>query len=250
MSSKPTFNFCQFPETKHCSEDGLLASGGDLSADMLLSAYSQGIFPWYSKGQPILWWSPSPRMVIYPSQIKINRSMRKVIKNKGFRFSCNRDFAQVISLCACERISKHDDPQSMDQEAEPDTWITDEMKDAYINLHRLGFAHSIEIWLDEELVGGLYGLIVGSVFFGESMFSRVSNASKAALIMLSRFLEQQQFSLIDCQVSNPHLSSLGAVEIERDEFEKHLELSKFGQNDPKFAEKFETFVSIDAIRKL
>ncbi|MDR9469296.1 leucyl/phenylalanyl-tRNA--protein transferase [Marinospirillum sp.] len=190
--------------------NGLLAFGGDLSAERLLLAYSKGIFPWFSEGEPILWWSPAPRMVLFPEQIKIHRSLRKRLKRDDFQITFDQNFPQVIHLCAQLRQNREG------------TWITPEMQAAYIELHQRGFAHSVEVWQDNELVGGLYGLALGRVFFGESMFSRVSDASKVALVALAQRLEELNFQLIDCQVYSPHLASLGAREIERDEFLRHL----------------------------
>lgn len=191
--------------------NGLLAFGGDLSAERLLLAYSQGIFPWFSEGEPILWWSPAPRMVLFPKQIKIHRSLRKRLKRGDFQITFDQDFAQVIALCAQLRQNREG------------TWITPEMQAAYLELHQRGFAHSVEVWQGAELVGGLYGLALGQVFFGESMFSRVSDASKVALVALAQRLDALNFELIDCQVYSPHLASLGAREIERDEFLRFLE---------------------------
>lgn len=195
--------------------NGLLAFGGDLSPERLLLAYRQGIFPWFSEGEPILWWSPAPRMVLFPEQIKIRRSLRKRLKRNDFQWTFDQDFEQVIRLCAQLR---------QDQEG---TWITDAMQAAYIALHQSGFAHSVEVWQEGRLVGGLYGLALGRVFFGESMFSRVSDASKVALVGLAQQLEALNFIMIDCQVYSDHLASLGAQEIERDEF---LSLLKQGVN--------------------
>lgn len=186
--------------------NGLLAFGGDLQPERLLLAYSKGIFPWFSEGEPILWWSPAPRMVLFPKEIKISRSLRKRLKKDELRVTFNRQFAQVIHLCAELRQNREG------------TWISSEMKKAYTDLHHQGKAHSVEVWQENELVGGLYGLALGKVFFGESMFSRVSDASKVALVALARRLEALEFDLIDCQVYSPHLASLGAREIGREEF--------------------------------
>ena len=191
---------------------GLLAVGGDLSPQRLLLAYRQGIFPWYSQGEPLLWWAPAPRMVLYPDAIKISRSLGKRLRRQDFALSWNRCFAQVIHACAAS-WAKQDG-----------TWITPEMQEAYINLHQLGYAHSVEVWQDEQLVGGLYGIALGGVFFGESMFSRVSDASKVALVTLAQHLEQVGFGLIDCQVYSPHLASMGAQEIEREVFLASLQM--------------------------
>lgn len=186
--------------------NGLLCAGGELVPEILLSAYSQGIFPWFDDDQPILWWSPDPRMVIELDAFKPSRSLRKLLRRGGFTFSLDTSFAQVIEGCAAPR---NDDAG---------TWITGDMQNAYTALHNLGFAHSVEVWQDGALVGGLYGVAIGKQFFGESMFSKVSNASKAALSTLAKQLRRWDFALVDCQVANPHLESLGAVEIARSDF--------------------------------
>lgn len=186
--------------------DGLLCAGGDLSVDRLLDAYSQGIFPWYSEGDPILWWSPDPRMVLAPSEIKINRSLAKVIRNGGMEVRFNTAFEDVINACAAPR---DDDGGS---------WIIPEMIEAYIRLHQAGYALSAETWKAGKLVGGLYGVRIGRMFFGESMFSLESNASKVAFAALCEKLEQENVGLIDCQMKTSHLASLGAYEISRREF--------------------------------
>jgi len=183
-----------------------LCAGGDLVPEILLSAYSQGIFPWFDDDQPILWWSPDPRMVIELDAFEPSRSLRKLLRRGGFTFSLDTSFAQVIQSCAAPR---NDDAG---------TWITGEMQNAYTALHDLGFAHSVEVWQDGVLVGGLYGVAIGKQFFGESMFSKVSNASKAALSTLAKQLRRWDFALVDCQIANPHLESLGAVEIARSDF--------------------------------
>ncbi len=188
------------------SPDGLLAIGGDLSRHRLLSAYQKGIFPWYNQGQPIMWWSPDPRCVFELDTISISRSLKKTLRNKKIIVTLNKDFRKVIGGCAAPRIN-------LDE-----TWISNQISEAYINLHQSGFAHSVECWIDEQLVGGLYGLAIGKVFFGESMFSRVSDASKVALIYLACFLRSQSFRLIDCQIHSDHLSRLGAVNIPRKSF--------------------------------
>ncbi|MDO8270723.1 MAG: leucyl/phenylalanyl-tRNA--protein transferase [Gammaproteobacteria bacterium] len=186
--------------------DGLLAVGGDLRPERLRRAYEQGIFPWYSDDQPILWWSPSIRMVLAPEELHISRSMRKVLHNQQFRISFDTAFRQVIGQCASVR------------EAGPGTWITTEMQEAYCELHAQHIAHSVEVWEHDTLVGGLYGIAMGQLFFGESMFSLRDNASKAALIVLARQLQQWGYRLIDCQVPSEHLRSLGAKEMPRKAF--------------------------------
>ncbi len=186
--------------------DGLLALGGDLSPERLLSAYRLGIFPWYSEGQPILWWSPDPRMVLQPAALKISRSLRKTLRQAPFRISLDEDFPAVMAACAGPRA----DSQG--------TWITDDIHSAYQHLHALGYAHSVEAWQDGQLVGGLYGVALGRIFFGESMFARVSDASKVAFAHLVRQLQRWGYELIDCQVYTGHLASLGARPMPRKEF--------------------------------
>jgi len=197
-------------ETALVEPNGLLAAGGDLSAERLLSAYRRGIFPWYSPGEPLLWWSPDPRMVLFPSEVKISRSLKRKLKSANYEVRLDSAFAEVISACAGPR------------EDGAGTWISTEMQTAYRRLHQLGYAHSVETWADQDqgkaLVGGLYGVAIGSVFFGESMFSRVSDASKIALAHLCRLLERRGFAVIDCQMNTAHLATLGAREIPRKEF--------------------------------
>ncbi len=187
--------------------EGLLAVGGDLSSERLLLAYQSGIFPWFNEDSLILWWSPDPRMVLLPNKIKISKSMRKVLDGKQFRLTKNTQFETVIDQCA---LSPRKDQHG--------TWITQSMKEAYKRLHELGIAKSYEVWEGNELVGGLYGIDLGHVFCGESMFSKVSNASKFAFIKLAQELERKNYKLIDCQVYTPHLESLGAEEMPREEF--------------------------------
>ncbi|MBL7049372.1 MAG: leucyl/phenylalanyl-tRNA--protein transferase [Nitrospira sp.] len=198
-----------FPPATHAEDNGLLAVGGDLSAERIMAAYSLGIFPWYSMDDPILWWSPDPRLILSPTDLKVSRSLRQVIKSDIFTVTLDRAFESVINECATVHQHNHGD-----------TWITDEMIDAYIELHRLGHAHSVECWSDEKLVGGLYGISMGSVFFGESMFMKKSNASKVAFVKLVQQLQRWGFSIIDCQVTTSHLQSFGAQEIPRKEFLK------------------------------
>jgi leucyl/phenylalanyl-tRNA--protein transferase len=193
-----------FPDPSLAEEDGLLAVGGDLSTHRLLLAYHNGIFPWYSDDTPILWYSPHERFVLFPDELKISKSMRRALRSERFRVTNDQNFAGVIN--ACSTVNRKD---------QPGTWITADMKDAYIRLYREGYAHSVEAWEDEKLVGGLYGVRVGEVFCGESMFSKVSNASKAALISLSN---TGNYKLIDCQVYTEHLESMGARMINREEY--------------------------------
>ena len=190
--------------------DGLLAIGGNLAAERLLRAYLAGIFPWYSEGQPILWWSPDPRFVLFPAQLKVARSLRKARRGQTFRITLDQDFDAVIRACAAPRPGSDG------------TWITPAMATAYQKLHELGFAHSAETWQGDTLVGGLYGVAIGRVFFGESMFTRVSNASKVAFVALVEQLQAWNFPLVDCQVYTRHLASLGAEFIDRRDYLVHL----------------------------
>ena len=196
-----------FPDPYEAPDDYPLAYGGDLSIDRLLFAYSNGIFPWYSEGEPILWWSPNPRMVLFPSDLKVSRSLRKVIKNKGFEVKFDTNFEKVINMCA-----------TVYRKGQDGTWITPEMIEAYVQLHKAGFAHSVETYLNGKLVGGLYGVSIGRTFFGESMFHLVSNASKVAFVYLIERLKKWQFDMIDCQQSSQHMANFGAVEIPRNKF--------------------------------
>lgn len=195
-----------FPPVHLAEPDGLLAVGGDLSTERLLLAYRQGIFPWY-EGQHILWWCPNPRFIITPGTLKVSKSMKQLFKKEAFTFTINKAFTEVISNC-----------KSIDRPGQSGTWITNAVKEAYTRLHRLGVAHSAEVWLNNELVGGLYGIRMGKVFFGESMFSKVSNASKYAFISYVHLLQQEGVQLIDCQVYTEHLESLGARMIPREDF--------------------------------
>lgn len=199
--------------------DGLLAAGGDLSVARLSRAYQLGIFPWFEEGQPILWWSPDPRSVIFPDQFKASRSLARLLRKNKFEVRRDTAFNQVIDACSESRSYSQG------------TWITDEMKDAYRELHYRGIAHSIECYLDSELVGGLYGIGLGKLFFGESMFHRVSDASKVAFAFLNRLMVSNDCPLIDCQIPNDHLLSLGAHSIPRYEFKRYLQ--KFARHpDP------------------
>lgn len=204
-----------FPPLETADENGLLAIGGDLSPERLMCAYRSGIFPWYNEGEPIIWYSPPDRMVLFPDDLKVSKSMEKVLKSTNFRISFNEHFKEVIYHC-----------KSIDRPGQKGTWITQEMQKAYIELHELGYAKSVEVWLEDRLVGGLYGIDLGHIFTGESMFSLVSNASKAAFIYLTDFLNERNYLLLDCQVYNEHLSSMGAVEIPRDVFMHYLDQQK------------------------
>ena len=200
----------RFPDVSAADSDGLLAIGGNLDVSTLCTAYRRGIFPWYEAGQPLLWWSPDPRMVLPTNGMRVSRSLDKVIRSKFTHLRLNHNFAAVIEECAVS-----DDRRTA-------TWITDAMRDAYLKLHRAGYAHSVEVYREDTLVGGLYGVGIGCMFFGESMFSKVSNASKVALFYLCRHLCAHQLMLIDCQVQSPHLQTLGAFNIERARFIEYV----------------------------
>ncbi|MDG2375870.1 MAG: leucyl/phenylalanyl-tRNA--protein transferase [Woeseiaceae bacterium] len=204
-----------FPDVEQAFDvpDGLLAAGGDLSTARLLSAYSHGIFPWYSDGQPILWWSPNPRCVIYPDRLHVSRRLKRSLRNSALEVSFNQAFKSVIDACA------------EDRRGQDGTWITAEMRDACLRLHKGGWAYSTEVWRGERLVGGLYGLAIGKIFFGESMFSAETNGSKAALIALTSVLLDNNIRLLDCQVESPHLRSMGAEMISRSRFSNELQRS-------------------------
>lgn len=204
----------QFPDTRKALKEpnGLLAAGGDLSADTLLAAYHRGIFPWYQEPDPILWWSPDPRMVLDPREVHISSSMKKMLRKMPFTITCDQAFDKVMQACAGTRNYTDE------------TWISTEIQRAYGALHEQGHAHSVEVWQEGRLIGGLYGVALGSVFFGESMFSQVANASKAGFITLCQVLGNCGVGLVDCQVYTPHLASLGAREIPRNEFERLLKV--------------------------
>ena len=200
-----------FPPVHLAEPDGLLAIGGDLSVDRLLVAYSKGIFPWY-EGKHILWWCPEPRFVLFPCELKVSKSMNKLLRQEAFKFTINKAFEMVISNC-----------RSIKRKGQAGTWITNDVKKAYIDLYKNGFAHSAEVWKDGELVGGLYGVKLGKVFYGESMFTKKPNASKYAFIKFIEYLKNEGIEIIDCQIYTDHLKSLGARMIPRVEFNKYLE---------------------------
>lgn len=198
-----------FPDPRQASKDGLIGIGGDLSPERVLLAYKMGIFPWFEKEQPILWWSPDPRFILYPKKLKVSKSMKQVLRNSDFEVTVNKNFNQVIA--ACSKVKRS---------GQRGTWITENMIEAYIKLHELGYAKSVEVWLDNELVGGLYGVDINNgMFCGESMFTNVSNASKVGFIT---FIQNTNYKLIDCQMYTYHLESLGAEEISRQDFLKFL----------------------------
>lgn len=198
----------RFPPVEHATPEGLLAVGGDLRPERLLEAYRRGIFPWYNPGEPILWWSPDPRAVLFPEKLHVPRSLKKTLRSNIFRVTLDTCFRQVMEQCAGPRP----------QYPEGGTWITDDMLDAYTRLHELGHAHSVETWQNGHLVGGLYGVAIGCAFFAESMFTRVDDASKVALVRLVQQLQTWNFRLIDCQQSSPHVMRFGAEEIPRSDF--------------------------------
>lgn len=203
----------KFPPPHLANAEGILAVGGDLRPERIMLAYHQGIFPWYSDETPILWWSPDPRFVLYPRKLKVSKSTRQLLRKNLFRVTLDTAFEQVISEC-----------QKMPRAGQDGTWITDGLKEAYVSIHEMGFAHSVEVWQGDELVGGLYGVSIGKVYFGESMFSKVSNASKVGFVTLVQQLIRQGIELIDCQVHTDHLKSLGAESISRDRYLAHLDV--------------------------
>lgn len=196
-----------FPPVSYASPEGIVAIGGDLSPERLLLAYRSGIFPWFEDDEPILWWSPPERMVLLFDELKVSKSMRNILNRGTFRVTFNTAFEQVIDNC-----------RNVKRNGQAGTWLTENMVSAYCKLHELGYAKSVEVWQDNKLVGGLYGIDLGHIFCGESMFSKVSNASKVAFIALAKKLQQENYRLLDCQVYNEHLESLGAIEIDRDDF--------------------------------
>ncbi len=200
-------NEISFPDPSTADADGLVAIGGDLSVERLLLAYKMGIFPWYNEDEPILWWSPDPRCVLFPDKLKISKSMKPVINKGEFRFTMNRVFKEVVTLC-----------KTINRKDEQGTWINSDIVEAYIQLHEKGFALSAETWFEGKLVGGLYGVIIGKVFYGESMFSVMPNASKFAFIQLVQKLKKEGLQLIDCQIKSEHLMSLGAELLSRKTF--------------------------------
>lgn len=202
-----------FPPLEHALDNpnGLLAVGGDLGPHRLLDAYRHGIFPWFGPDEPILWWSPNPRMVLFPQEFRISHSLRKTLHKPGYEVRSDTAFEQVMRACAAPRPGQDG------------TWIVEEIIQAYCTLHRLGYAHSVETWMDGELVGGLYGISIGRMFYGESMFSRRTDASKIAIAHLTRQLQRWEYGMIDCQMNTPHLASLGAREIPRSEFVMRLQ---------------------------
>ena len=200
-----------FPPVSEANSDGILAIGGDLSPERLQLAYKSGIFPWFEEGEPVFWWSPNPRMVLFLDELVVSKSMRNILNRNIFKVTFNQNFRAVISNC-----------QKIKREGQNGTWITNDMMEAYCKLHELGIAKSVEVWQNEELVGGLYGIDLGHFFCGESMFSKVPNASKVAFITLANQLKKDNYNLLDCQVYNEHLESLGCREIEREKFMRIL----------------------------
>jgi len=205
-----------FPDPSNADKSGLLAVGGSLTNERLLEAYSKGIFPWYSEGEPVVWWSPDPRVLLFPDNLHISGKMKVILKKEIFKVTINKQFESVINNCSAPR---------KDGEG---TWITDDMKASYKRLYHDGFAHSVEVWKGSDLVGGLYGICFDKMFFGESMFSKISNSSKFGFIKLSQYLRNEEFLFIDCQIDSPHLRSLGAAPVSRDKF---LRMLREGLND-------------------
>lgn len=234
LDNNPSYDFPPL-ELAMQEPDGLLAAGGDLRPERLIKAYQQGIFPWYSPGEPILWWSPDPRFVLHPEQLKVSRSLSKSIRKRPFRVSMDEAFSQVIEQCS-QRPRKGQDG----------TWISSEMLEAYKTLHTLGHAHSVECWHGDQLVGGLYGVHSGAVFCGESMFSRESDASKIALFYLCQFLSARGFRLIDSQVYTPHLERLGSIMIPREAYIKTLQQTTPVEMPPDWSDAFQQFLAEQA----
>ena len=203
-----------FPPIENSTKEGIVAIGGDLSPERLILAYKSGIFPWYSEGEPIIWWSPDPRFVLFPDELIISKSMKKIIKKNIYTTTINKAFKKVISMCRELRIKKEG------------TWITHDILNAYCKMHALGYTHSIETWYNNKLVGGLYGIIIDKFFFGESMFSIMDNASKIALIDLVKKYNNKKFTLVDCQIYSKHLESMGARNIPRNDFLKLISILK------------------------
>ena len=203
----------RFPPVDLANKDGILAYGGDLRTERIMLAYQKGIFPWYSEETPILWWAPDPRFVLFPEDLKVSKSMRKVLRSNEFKITFDTAFHEVLRNC-----------QVMPRDGQDGTWITAELFDAYLEIHQKGFAHSVEVWREGELVGGLFGVSLGGIYFGESMFSKASNASKAGFITLVQKMHQKGIQLVDCQVHTNHLESLGAKHISRDHFTHNLDV--------------------------
>jgi len=201
-----------FPSAREATEEGLIAYGGDLNPNRILRAYREGIFPWFNEGDPILWWSPNPRLLLFPKEFQLNKSFKRVLRNKGFKVKFDNAFEKVITHCG-----------NVPRPGQEGTWLTQEMKEAYMELHDMGFAHSVEVYFENELVGGLYGIAMGGGFFGESMFSLISNASRVSLYALSSLCVEKSYDFIDCQVETPHMIKWGAKTVERNDFLDLLE---------------------------
>jgi len=210
-------NRLAFPDPRLSSDEGLLAVGGDLAPERLILAYSLGIFPWYGSGEPLLWWSPDPRCVILPGEVHVSRRLARTLRQERFAVTCNAAFDRVIAACAATR-----------EHQGAGTWLVPEMQAAFRRLHALGYAHSVEAWQDGELAGGLYGVVLERFFFGESMFQRVPDASKVVLVKLCRYLAAHRFDLLDCQVPNPHLFRMGAIQLSRAAFLDRLRQGGLG----------------------
>ena len=238
-----TIKYIDFPALEHANPDGLLAMGGELDKHTLVSAYAQGIFPWFNDDQPVLWWSPDPRLILKPDEFKLSKSLRKRIRNSDYSLTANEHFTDVINACASRGATSL-------ETASEDTWITEDMRSAYIDLHASCYAHSIEVCHQAKLVGGFYGIALGSVFFGESMFSRHTDASKIALFALCQWLIKRRYNMIDCQVSSRHLISLGAKEISRSAFIHALKNIDINQADTNFKQGFEQYWADNVINTL
>lgn len=222
-----------FPDIRNAGPDGLVAIGGDIEADRILMAYENGIFPWYSHEEPILWWSPRPRLVLIPEEVKISKSLDRTVRKQLFQYSIDQDFLSVV--LQCKSISRKD---------QNGTWLNQELVECFTELHTLGYAHSIEIWKDDDLVGGLYGLAIGNIFCGESMFSKLPDASKYGLIALCQHLSRLNFTFIDCQQDTSHLRTMGAKTMEIDEFYNKIELNKRADRKPELWTQEKQFLPI------
>lgn len=222
-----------FPDIRNAGKDGLMAIGGDIEVDRILMAYENGIFPWYSHGEPILWWSPRPRLILIPEEVKISKSLKSTIRKQSFEYSIDQDFLSVIT--SCKSISRNE---------QNGTWLNEDLVHSFLKLHELGVAHSVEVWQENELVGGLYGLALGNIFCGESMFSKIPDASKFGLVALCNYLHELQFDFIDCQQDTAHLRTMGAQTIEIEEFYNKIELNKTVNRKPGLWKQEKQFLAI------
>ena len=219
LTNADIVDYYTFPDPSHADEDGIVCVGGDLSPEMLISAYRQGLFPWFNEEDPTLWWSPDPRCVVVPGEVYISKNMKRLFNQRQYHFKCDTNFEDVLRNC-----------KTVKRKNEEGTWISEDFIEAYQLLHHLGIAHSFEVYDQENnMIGGLYGLSIGNMFYGESMFSKKSNMSKLAFILLSKYLQHKSYRLIDCQVVNPHLTSMGCQEMSRDAF---LDINQSGIQEP------------------